>query len=136
MHAAARAPERRDRARALRRVPLRPTSRAIIEGGARPIWSGIFRDVAAALQGAHRGRDAVLAFLARVMELTGGTFGLELEDVVGDERYVVALFRGHGKRGGKTLDNPTCLRVRFENGKPREIHEFVWDLFDVDEFWA
>ena len=88
------------------------------------------------LAGAHRGRDAVLAFLARVMELTDGTFGLELDDVVGDDRWVVALFRGHGSRNGKTLDNPTCLRVRFENGRPREIHEFVWDLYDVDEFWA
>ena len=88
------------------------------------------------LVGSHRGRDAVLAFLARVMELTGGTFGLEIEDVVGGDRFVVALFRGHGQRGGKTLDNPTCLKVRFENGKPCEIHEFVWDLFEVDEFWA
>jgi ketosteroid isomerase-like protein len=88
------------------------------------------------LAGAHDGRDAVLAFLARVMDLTGGTFALELDDVVGDDRWVVALFRGHGSRNGRTLDNPTCLRVRFENGRPREIHEFVWDLFEVDEFWA
>jgi ketosteroid isomerase-like protein len=88
------------------------------------------------LAGEHRGRDAVLGFLARVMELTGGTFSLDLEDVVGGDRYVVALFRGHGERGGKRLDNPTCLKVRFENGRPCEIHEFVWDLFAVDEFWA
>ena len=88
------------------------------------------------LAGSHRGRDAVLAFLARVMELSGGTFALDLEDVIGNEHTVVALFRGHGERGGKSLDNPTCLRVRFEDGKPREIHEFVWDLFEVDEFWA
>jgi len=88
------------------------------------------------LAGAHRGRDAVLAFLARVMQLTDGTFGLDLEDVIGGDRYVVALFHGHGERNGKSLDNPTCLRVRFENGRPCEIHEFVWDLFAVDEFWA
>lgn len=88
------------------------------------------------LAGAHRGRDAVLAFLARVMELTEGTFHLDLETIVGDDRVVVALFRGHGRRVAKTLDNPTCLKVRFENGKPREIHEFVWDLFEVDDFWA
>ena len=88
------------------------------------------------LAGAHSGRDAVLGFLARVMELTEGTFHLDLETIVGDERVVVALFRGHGRRGNRTLDNPTCLKVRFENGKPREIHEFVWNLFEVDEFWA
>ena len=88
------------------------------------------------LAGAHRGRDAVLAFLASVMELTDGTFELELEDVVGGDRHVVAIFRGRGRRNGKALDNPTCLKIRFEEGIPREIHEFVWDLFAVDDFWA
>jgi ketosteroid isomerase-like protein len=88
------------------------------------------------LAGAHRGREAVLGFVARVLELTGGTFDLELEDVVGGDRNVIALFRGHATRGTKTLDNPTCLRVRFEHGKPAEIHEFVWDLYAVDDFWS
>jgi ketosteroid isomerase-like protein len=88
------------------------------------------------LVGAHRGRDAVLGFLARVMELTGGTFHLDLDDIVGGERHVIALFRGHGTRGTKTLDNPTCLRIRFEGGRPAEIHEFVWDLYAVDDFWS
>jgi ketosteroid isomerase-like protein len=88
------------------------------------------------LAGAHRGREAVLAFLARVMELSAGTFRLDLEDVVGGDRHVIALFRGHGARGAKTLNNPTCLRIRFENGHPAEIHEFVWDLYAVDDFWS
>ena len=88
------------------------------------------------LAGAHRGRDAVLGFLARVMDLTGGTFRLDIEDVVGGDRHVIALFRGHGTRGAKTLDNPTCLRIRFENSRPAEIHEFVWDLYAVDDFWS
>jgi ketosteroid isomerase-like protein len=88
------------------------------------------------IAGSHRGRDAVLEFLALVMSLTNGTFGLDLIDVVGGEHWVVALFRGHGERNGKTLDNPTCLRVRFEGDRPVEIHEFVWDLVAVDDFWS
>ena len=44
--------------------------------------------------------------------------------------------RGHGARDGRTLDNPTCLRIRMEAGKPSEVWEFVWDLYQVDEFWA
>lgn len=88
------------------------------------------------LAGAHCGRDAVLGFLARVMEFTGGTFHLAVEDVVGGDNTVIALFRGHATRGDKTLDNPTCLRVRFEDGRPAEIHEFVWDLYAVDDFWS
>lgn len=88
------------------------------------------------IAGEHRGRDAVLAFLANVVALTDGTFELDLIDVVGGDRHVVALFRGHGERNGKVLDNPTCLRIRFDAGRPAEIHEFVWNLPEVDDFWS
>lgn len=88
------------------------------------------------IAGSHRGRQAVLAFLADVVALTDGTFGLDLIDIVGGDENVVALFRGHATRSGRKLDNPTCLRIRFSGGRPAEIHEFVWDLFAVDEFWS
>jgi ketosteroid isomerase-like protein len=88
------------------------------------------------LAGAHEGRDAILAFLIDVTALSSGTFHLELEDVLANDRYAVALFRGHGQRDGKTLDNPTCLKMRIESGKILEVWEFVWDLYAVDEFWS
>ena len=88
------------------------------------------------LAGAHRGRAAILQFLMSVTQLTNGTFHLELEDVIANEANAVALFRGSGTRDGKTLDNPTCLRLRLEAGQVVEVWEFVWDLFAVDEFWA
>ena len=68
--------------------------------------------------------------------LTDGTFHLDLIDVLANDAHAVALFRGHGERDGKTLDNPTCLRMRMENGQVVEVWEFVWDLFAVDEFWS
>jgi ketosteroid isomerase-like protein len=88
------------------------------------------------LAGEHRGRAAIFQFLMNVAQLTDGTFHLDLEDVVANDRFAVALFRGHGTRDGKTLDNPTCLRIRFENGQVAEVWEFVWDLYEVDEFWS
>lgn len=87
------------------------------------------------LAGTHRGRDAILAFLLRVQSLTGGTFHLELVDVVANDTRAVALFRGHGERDGRILDNPTCLHVHMRDGRAVEIWEFVWDLYAVDEFW-
>lgn len=87
------------------------------------------------LAGSHRGRQAILQFLMSVPQLTDGTFHLDLETVLADDHHAVALFRGHGTRNGKTLDNPTCLRMRLENGQVAEVWEFVWDLFAVDEFW-
>jgi len=88
------------------------------------------------LAGEHCGRDAVFAFLLEVMQLTSGSFHLDLEHVVADDDYAVAFFRGHATRNGRTLDNPTCLKLRIVNGKVTEVWEFVWDLYDVDDFWA
>src|SRR5262245_47225846 len=84
------------------------------------------------LAGVHRGRDAVLQFLMRAAQLTGGTIHLELEDVLANDSQAVALFRGRATREGRRLDNPTCLRMRIEDGQIGE----VWDLFAVDAFWT
>ncbi|MBI1813558.1 MAG: nuclear transport factor 2 family protein [Deltaproteobacteria bacterium] len=88
------------------------------------------------LAGAHRGRDAIFAFLLKVQALTDHTFHLNLLDVIANDQHAVALFTGHGTRNGKTLDNPTCLRMRIVDGQIAEVWEFVWDLYDVDDFWA
>ena len=88
------------------------------------------------LAGDHRGRDAIFAFLLNVQALTDNTFHLDLIDVIANDDHAVALFRGHGKRNGKTLDNPTCLRRRMRNGQVAEVWEFVWDLYHVDDFWS
>ncbi len=88
------------------------------------------------LAGSHRGRDEIFAFFVRVQELTGGSFHMELIDVLASDDHAAALFRGHGERAGRTLDNPTCLRLRITDNHVVEVWEFVWDLYAVDEFWA
>ncbi len=108
------------------------TIRALIPADA--VWR--FPGRRGQLAGEHRGREAIFAFLLNVQALTQGTFHLDLIDVVANDAHAVALFRGHGTRQGKTLDNPTCLRMRMEDGQVKEVWEFVWDLYDVDEFWA
>jgi ketosteroid isomerase-like protein len=88
------------------------------------------------LAGEHQGRDAIFRFLLDVQVLTEDTFHLELLDVVANNQRAIALFRGSAQRNGKTLDNPTCLRIDFRDGRVHEIWEFVWDLFEVDDFWS
>lgn len=88
------------------------------------------------IAGAHRGRDAILRFLLDVMVLTDNSFHLDLIDVLANDRRVVVLFRGSGRRNGKTLDNPTCLHLVFDDHQVVEVWEYVWNLYDVDEFWA
>jgi ketosteroid isomerase-like protein len=88
------------------------------------------------IAGDHRGRDAILGFLLKVQALTEGTFHLDIIDVIANDERAVALFRGHGQRTGKTLDNPTCLVMRLRAGSVVEVWEYVWDLYHVDDFWT
>lgn len=88
------------------------------------------------LAGAHEGHAGIFSFLARVSELTGGTFELELEQVLANDDYAVAFFRGRARRQGRELDNPTCLKIRLYDGRATEVWEFVWDLYAVDGFWS
>ena len=88
------------------------------------------------LAGSHTGHAEIFAFLARVMELTGGTFELELEAVLANDERAVVLFRGRARREQRALDNPTCLVIRLEAGRATEFREFVWDLYEVDRFWS
>lgn len=89
-----------------------------------------------ALAGSHAGREAIFGFLGKVAQLTGGSFHLELERVLAGDDTAVAFFTGRGEREGRTLENPTCLKIRIENGKIMELREFVWDLEDVEAFWS
>ena len=88
------------------------------------------------LAGDHRGHAGILAFLAKVPAATFGTFHLEPEDVLASDAGAVVLFHGRGERKGRRLDNPTCLRLRIEDGRIAELWEFVWDLEHVEAFWA
>ena len=88
------------------------------------------------LAGSHRGHAEIFAFLARVVQFSEGSFSLELEDVLANDTHAVAFFRGQGQREGRTLDNPTCLKIRLRDGRAAEIWEFVWNLPEVDAFWA
>jgi ketosteroid isomerase-like protein len=98
------------------------------------VWH--FPGEAGGLAGSHRGRDGILAFLARVVDLTDGTFELDLEEILANDDYAVVFFRGSGQRGERRLDNPTCLKIRLRDGCATEVWEFVWNLDEVERFWS
>src|ERR1051325_2660038 len=87
------------------------------------------------LAGEHRGNEQIFAFLMNVQALTSGPFHAELADVTASDEHAVAIFRGHGERAGRRLDNPTALVIRFVGEEIAEVREFVWDLEHVEEFW-
>jgi uncharacterized protein len=54
------------------------------------------------LSGDYEGRDATFESFAREFELSGGTYAVELHDVLADDDHTVALLRCTAQRDGKT----------------------------------
>ena len=88
------------------------------------------------ISGDHRGLDAILGFLARTMELTGGTFRAEVHDVVANDEHAVALYVTRGEREGRTLESRDVLVSHIRNGKLAEAWLLSADLYAVDEFFS
>lgn len=53
------------------------------------------------LSGDHRGKEQVGALLGKIMELTQGTFQIELHDVLANEDHGVVLAHETAERDGK-----------------------------------
>ena len=60
------------------------------------------------LSGDHRGVDAILGFFAKTMELSGGTFRIDLHDVVANDDHAVGIYVGRGEREGEPWRTGTC----------------------------
>ena len=86
------------------------------------------------LAGDYRGVDAILGFLARTMELTGGTFRAELHDVVANDEHAVALYVTRAEREGRTLETKNVLVNHMRDGKFTETWALSDDQYAGDEF--
>ena len=88
------------------------------------------------ISGEHRGRDAVFAVFAKTMELTGGTFKIDLHDIVGNDEHTVSLSRASASRQGKQLDLRGADIYHIRNGKVTEWWSFNENQRLDDEFWS
>ncbi len=84
----------------------------------------------------YQGVEAILGFFARTMEITGGTFRVELHDVIANDEHAVAIYVEHGQREGRTLDNNTVLVCHIRNGRLTEAWQLSEDQYAADEFLA
>jgi uncharacterized protein len=88
------------------------------------------------LAGDHQGVEAILGFFARTMEVTGGTFRVELHDVVANDEHAVAIYVSRGQREGRTLDSKNVLVSHIRNGRLVEAWQLSEDQYAADEFLA
>ncbi len=88
------------------------------------------------ISGDYNGIDEVLGFFAKVFELTGGTFRVELHDVLANDEHAVVLSPASGQREGKTLHDNGVLVFHIKDGKTTEVWLHPSDLYASDEFFS
>jgi uncharacterized protein len=88
------------------------------------------------LAGDYRGIDEVFGFFGKIVELTGGTFELDVHDILANDEHAVVLVRARGERGGKKLEDPQAHVLHVKDGKVTEFWGHAWDLYATDEFLA
>ena len=90
------------------------------------------------LGGIHRGRDAIMTFLAESGRLTEGTLRAVPEAAMGDgEGRVAVITRVSGTRpDGRTLDDAQILLFAVEGDLVRGVDQYIGDPPAVTEFWA
>ena len=88
------------------------------------------------LAGEYTGPSQVFEMFGRVMELSEGSFRVELRTILADDTDGVAVVRFSGHRGDRTLDVLAAHVFRFEGDRVAEFWEAHTDQATVDEFFA
>jgi ketosteroid isomerase-like protein len=89
------------------------------------------------LSGDYRGRDAVLTYVAKVMELTRGTLKAEPIDILVSDRHAGLFQRITGERDGKKLDVVLAQALQLDaDGLWVEYWALGDDQDQIDAFWS
>jgi hypothetical protein len=88
------------------------------------------------MAGTYKGPDEVVGFFGQLVERTGGTFNLDIHDLLASDDHVVALARETGQRDGKSLDVNGAHIWHLRDGKAVEFWGIPSDQYAQDEFWA
>jgi uncharacterized protein len=85
------------------------------------------------LTGEYRGRDAVYGFFGKLMEVTEGSFHIDLQAVFADDERGVALVVGAASRGGASIKVNEAHVFRMRDGKVVEFWDASTDQYAFDE---
>ena len=88
------------------------------------------------LSGDHRGIDTILGLFAKIAELSGGTFRIDLHDVVANDEHAVGIYVSRGEREGRTLEDRNVLVSHIRNSKIAEAWLLNDDQYAADEFFS
>jgi uncharacterized protein len=85
------------------------------------------------LAGEYRGRDAVYGFFGRLMELTEGSFHLDVLALLADDDHAMALVTESASRGGRRAETLNVHVFRMRDGVVLESWDASTDQYTLDE---
>jgi uncharacterized protein len=88
------------------------------------------------LSGDYHGRDQVFGFFGRLAQETGGTFRLDVHDILANDDHTVVLCTLSATRGGKSTEVPV---VNVSHNRDGQITEFWGATTDPQaslDFWT
>ncbi len=88
------------------------------------------------LTGTYEGRDEVLRFFGGLTDLTGGTFRVEIHDLLASDDHVVALMRQHVSHGDAHHDSNVVHVWHLRDGAATEFWAIPEDQHGLEELWA
>ena len=88
------------------------------------------------IAGIYQGREEVAGFFKKLDELSGGTFRVEVQDVLAKERLGMVLTKELGERNGNTMDVDTVHVWTIEEGKLTEFRDMPADQYASDAFFS
>ena len=88
------------------------------------------------LNGDYHGRDEVFGFFGRLAEETGGTFRLDVHDVLANDEHSVALCKLSASRGTKSIEVPVANVSHMRDGKVTEFWTATTDPQASIDFWT
>jgi uncharacterized protein len=85
------------------------------------------------IAGTYRGKQEVAELLARIADATGGSFTIDVHDVLANDEHGIGLVRARGEWEGRTLDEPLVHVTHIQDGK---VTEFWSHPHDASKFSA
>jgi uncharacterized protein len=86
--------------------------------------------------GSYHGRKDVLGFFASLAMETGGTFRLDVHDVLANDEHVVALGTLSASRGSRSIKIPVANVIHIREGKITEFWSATTEPQASIDFWA
>jgi ketosteroid isomerase-like protein len=84
----------------------------------------------------YRGHAEVRGFFEHFMGLSGGTFRLQIDDVLAKRDRVVVLCTETAQRGGRNWSSPNVHVWTVKDGRAVAFREYEGDEQGEDEFWS